>query len=148
MAQSLFRRLAAWCGFPVRRDDSVAAHVAQGPGLWLDTASAAPLPDRAPDWLLFQDGRTIGHLLSDDEASDFPWLVCHFTPLPGFAAVAELFAEQRSLLKDRRYEAAEAVEDRLAAGGVVLRRADDMQTGMALQIEGGRAWFRVRPRGS
>ncbi|MFC4056794.1 hypothetical protein ACFOWE_00660 [Planomonospora corallina] len=97
----------------------------------------------APVWRLRHRGEPAGEIRVDD--LDFPWMYGRFTPLPGFAAVAPLFAEDLALVEaddDFDGDAWEAVHERLDEHLTLVSPSGEPVAAFILHVDGERAWFR------
>ncbi|GGL42889.1 hypothetical protein [Planomonospora parontospora] len=97
----------------------------------------------APIWWLRRRDETVGEIHVND--SDFPWLHGRFTPLPGFAAVAPLFAEDLALVEaddDFDGDAWEDVYERINGQLTLVNPAGKPVAEFILHIDGEQAWFR------
>ena len=98
------------------------------------------------DWRAWElagpDGRALGRLTED--GTDMPWVLCRFEPAEGFAAVAELFAEELGLLEEDEMDAWAMVQEQIAARELWLRplHGGEPIREFLLHVDGDRAWFR------
>jgi hypothetical protein len=81
----------------------------------------------------------VGDILIDD--ADFPWLSGRFTAGPGFAGVRELFARDRTLVEEEKWQEWEEAYDEIRRR-VSLHAPGGPVPEFLLHIEGDRAWFR------
>jgi hypothetical protein len=81
----------------------------------------------------------VGDILIDD--ADFPWLSGRFTAGPGFAGVRELFARDRALVEEERWQEWEEAYDEIRRRVSLIAPSGPVPE-FLLHIEDDRAWFR------